>query len=150
MTEKQAELFDQNTASLILPIMLHTALRVKKRSFIMTGLISRTIAHINSLLKEVQLKRFLAATLVGFLLLTTNVKPEGNNKALTQEVRDLVHQNDSDRPKTVGEWKQEARETKHSPGERAQRIGKESAEAVKDFGSLYPDTAKRSASDLRN
>lgn len=112
----------------------------------MTNLISKAIARISSLLKGLQVKSFLAVALVGFLLLTTNV--ESKNQALTNKVDEAIHQNDSQRPKTTGEWNREARETEGSPGERLKKIGKESAEAVKDFGSLYPDTAERTAPDL--
>ena len=113
----------------------------------MTNLISSTISHISNVFKQFQVKRFLAVALVGFLLLTTNVAPERNTnaKALTNKIDELVHQNDSQRPKTTGDWNKEARETENAPGERLQRIGKQSAEAVKDFGSVYPDTAERSA-----
>ncbi|WP_026735518.1 hypothetical protein [Fischerella sp. PCC 9605] len=115
----------------------------------MINLISSAIAHISSLFKGLQVKRFLAVALVGFILLTTNAYPAQNNQDLGERVRQQVQQNDSDRPKTVGEWYGEARQTEDKPGERLQRIGKESAEAVKDFGSVYPDTAKRSASDTQ-
>ncbi|MBD1843360.1 hypothetical protein H6F89_08090 [Cyanobacteria bacterium FACHB-63] len=59
-------------------------------------------------------------------------------------------QNDtSDRPKTTGEWNREARETSGNLGERLNRIGKETGEAVKDFGQMYPDTAERSGDALQ-
>jgi hypothetical protein len=86
-------------------------------------------------------------------LLPGNAYAEHNNRFMgdmADKNRDRIHQNDSDRPKTTGEWNREARETEGEPGERAKRIGKESAEAVKDFGSMYTDTAKRSANELRN
>lgn len=112
----------------------------------MANLISSTISHISNVLKQFQVKRFLAVALVGFVLLTTNVAAEhGSNKALTNKIDELVHQDDSQRPKTTGDWNKEARETEDAPGERLQRIGKQTAEAVKDFGSVYPDTAERSA-----
>lgn len=111
----------------------------------MANFISNTIAQINGLLKKVQVKQFLAVVLVGFLVMTSNVVPKDSNKALTNKINEVVHQDDSQRPKTIGEWNKEARETEDAPGERLQKIGKESAEAIKDFGSLYPDTAKRSA-----
>lgn len=114
----------------------------------MKNLIPRAIAHISSLLKALQVKRFLAVALVGFLLLTTTVDSGRNNKALSEQVRDEAHQIDSVRPKTTREWYEEARETEDSPGERLQKIGEESAQALKEFGSLYPDTAKRSTSNL--
>lgn len=116
----------------------------------MINLISRAIAHMSSLLKELQVKRFLAVVLVGFLLLTTNVDLERSSHAVTDKINEVVHQNDSQRPKTTGEWNKEARETKDAPGERLQKIATESAEALKDFGSLYPDTAQRSAGSLQD
>lgn len=115
----------------------------------MKNLISRAIAGVSSVLKELQVKQFLAVVLVGFLLLTTNSALEGNNRALTEKIDQAVHQDDSQRPKTTGEWNKEARETQGAPGERLQKIATESAEAIKDFGSVYPDTAQRSADDLK-
>lgn len=124
----------------------------------MTNLISRTIAqhlrrriaNVSSLVKELQVKRFLAVVVVGFLLLTTNVAVGQNNDALGERVVERVHQTDqADRPKTTGEWNQEARETEGAPGKRLQRIGKESAEAFKQFGSGYAEGAKETARDVQ-
>ena len=116
----------------------------------MKNLISRSTAHITSLINGLQVKRFLAVVLVGFILLTTNVDSGQNNKALTKQVREQAEQIDSVRPKTTREWYKEARETEDSPGERLQNIAEESAQAVKEFGSLYPDTAKRTAPVLQD
>jgi len=116
----------------------------------MTNVISRAIAHVSSLLKELQVKSFLAVVLVGFLLLTTNAALEHSNKAVAGKIDEVVHQDGSQRPKTTGEWNKEARETEGAPGERLKRIGTQSAEALKDLGSLYPDTAKRSANSLQD
>jgi len=114
----------------------------------MTNLISKAIAHLSSLLKELQVKRFLAVVLVGFLLLTTNVNADRNTQGVSKKLDEVLHQDDSQRPKTIGEWHQEGRETEGSPGERIKNIAQESAEAFKDLGSVYPDTAQRSAPDL--
>ena len=116
----------------------------------MKNLISSAIAQVSSLLNQLQVKRFLAVVLVGFIFLTTNAQPSnGASKAISDRINAVAHQNDSDRPKTTGEWNREAREINSSDGEgRLQRIAKESTEAVKDFGGLYPDTADRSANDL--
>jgi hypothetical protein len=111
----------------------------------MANLFSKTISHISYLLSELQVKRVISVVLVGFLLLTTNVAPKQSNNALADNINSVVHQDGSQRPKTTGEWNKDARETEGAPGERLKKIGKQSAEAVKDFGSLYPDTAKRSA-----
>lgn len=120
----------------------------------MINLTSRAINHISSLVKMFQIKHFLAVVLVGFLLLTTNVNialaSESSNPAATKRVEQLVHQNDSSRPKTTGEWNKEARETEGSPGKRLQKIAGESGQALKEFGKVYPDTAKRSSGDLND
>ncbi len=114
----------------------------------MINLISNAIANLNSFFKSIQVKRFLGVVLVGFFLLTTNVNI-GQNKAPAKKVLDDVHQNDSQRPKTVGEWQNEKRQ-EDPINERVGQIGEQSKEAFKDFGKLYPDTAKRSARDVRD
>ncbi|MBD2185147.1 hypothetical protein H6S82_22790 [Planktothrix sp. FACHB-1355] len=114
----------------------------------MKNWISRAIDRISSVLNALQVKRFLAVVVVGFLLLTTNVDSGRNNQRLTDKVLDTAHEKDSVRPKTTNEWYQEARETKDSPGERLKNIAEESGKALKEFGSVYPDTAKTSADAL--
>ncbi|MEH2057180.1 MAG: hypothetical protein V7K97_13685 [Nostoc sp.] len=114
----------------------------------MINLISRMISHISCLLKGLQVKSFFAVVLVGFLMLATNVGYGDNDKALGERVREQVQQDDSQRPKTIGEWNKEARETEGSPGERLKKIGEESAEAFKQFGSGYVEGAQKTASDV--
>ena len=88
----------------------------------MTNIVSRAITGISSLLKKVQVMRFLSVVLVGFLLLTTNVAQDRNTKAVTRKIDEVTHQDNSQRPKTMGEWQQEAQETKGDPGERVNKI----------------------------
>ena len=115
----------------------------------MTNLISKATARLTSLLKGLQVKQLLSVVFVGFLLLTTNVNPGKNDRPLPANLRDRVNQNDADRPKTTGQWNQEAREVEGNPGERFKRIGKESAEAFKEFGSGYVKGAGKTADDVR-
>ncbi|WP_375497461.1 hypothetical protein [uncultured Nostoc sp.] len=114
----------------------------------MINLIYRTIGNISSLLKGLQVKSFLAVVVVGFLVLTTNVSDGSNDKGLKERVRQQVEQNDAQRPKTVGQWFKDARETEDSPGERLQKIGQQSGEALKEFGGGYVKGAKETASDV--
>src|SRR3712207_3543449 len=115
-------------------------------SIIMQNLISRATSHISSLINGLQVKHFLAVVIVGFILLTTNVDANQQvNKGLTKQIRKEAQKIDSVRPKTTNEWYEEARETEGSPGERLENIAEESAQAFKEFGSIYPDTAKRTA-----
>ncbi|MBC1215590.1 hypothetical protein GNE08_15320 [Trichormus variabilis ARAD] len=120
----------------------------------MANLFSQVITHIKFLFQEFQVKRFFAIALVGFLVLTTSLNSSidsgRSSDAVTRRLDKVVHQDNADRPKTTGEWNREARQTEDAPGERAKRIAKESGEAVKQFGSVYPDTAKRSAEDLQD
>ena len=108
----------------------------------MINLISETIAQVSSLLNKLQVKQLLSIFMIGFVLLTTNVEPGLNNQKLNPELNKIIHQDDSTRPKTTGEWNQQARETKGDPNERFKRIGEQSAEAIKEFGSMYTDVAK--------
>ncbi|RCJ30579.1 hypothetical protein A6770_21040 [Nostoc minutum NIES-26] len=116
----------------------------------MTNLITRTVAHINSSLNKFQVKRFFAVVLVGVLVLTTNIAFGDSNKALGERVREKVEQNDAQRPKTTGQWYKDARETEGNPGKRLEKIGQQSGEALKEFGSGYVKGAKETARDVGN
>ena len=112
----------------------------------MINFISGIYTDISTWLKQFQVKRFLAVALTGFLLLATGIS-EGTNQPLTNKVDNIIHQDDSQRPKTTGEWEAELNETENAPGERVQRIVGESAEAVKDWASLYPEVADSTFED---
>ncbi|MEG4586368.1 hypothetical protein QUA54_14280 [Microcoleus sp. MOSTC5] len=114
------------------------------------NLISTAIARISSLLKGFQVKSFLSVVLVGFMLLTANVDSGHSNKAFGTPGGSKADLNNPERPQTTREWRQEARETSDSPGERAQKIGQEAGAAVKEMGEMYQDTAKRSVRDLKD
>jgi hypothetical protein len=116
----------------------------------MISLIFGTISKIGSVLKSLQVKQFLSVVLVGLLILTTNVDPGLSKQEANQKVNKMLDRDDNNRPKTTGEWQKQAREVKGKPGERAKRIGEQSADAVKDFGAMYPDVAKRSTNELEN
>ncbi|WP_292749731.1 hypothetical protein [Nostoc sp. NMS4] len=90
----------------------------------------------------------MAVVIVGFLVLTTNVASGQNNTGLKERVSEQIQQDDSQRPRTIGEWNKEARETEGSPAKRLQKVGEESAEAFKQFGSGYVEGAKKTASDV--
>ena len=105
------------------------------------------IERINSFFQSFQVKRFMAVALVGLVLLTANV---GNSKTYGMKSESKSTLNDPDRPQTTREWNQEARATEDAPGERAKKIGQETGDALKEFGQMYQDTAKRSVRDLKD
>ncbi len=116
----------------------------------MLNLIFGAIAKIGAYLKRLHLKQFLPTILVGLVLLTSEVVPDiASGKAIDRLER-KVQQENPDRPKTTAEWQKQAREVEGKPGERIKRIGEQSADAVKEFGSMYPDVAKNSGKELSN
>jgi hypothetical protein len=120
----------------------------------MANLFTKALKTIKSIYQSLEFKRFFAVALVGFLVLATSldssIESGRSSNSVTRKLDKVVHQDDADRPKTTGEWNKEARQTENTVGERAKRIAKESGEALKQWGSVYPDTAKRSANDLQN
>ena len=116
----------------------------------MINLFSKAIAHISSWMKTLQVKQFFAIALVGAVLLLAPAEMTRNNQDLGQRIDNVLERSDSERPTTTREWQQEARAVEGKPGERLKRIGKESKEAFKEFGELYPDTAERSSDTLRD
>ncbi len=115
----------------------------------MTNLIREAIAKVSSSLSGLRAKYFLPIVLTGFMLLATNTVPALSNPTVTKKVDNIIHQDGSQRPKTTGEWEQQAQEVEGRPVERLKRIGEQSVEAVKDFSAMYPDTAERSAPELQ-
>jgi hypothetical protein len=115
----------------------------------MLSLISRIAHHFRQFTRQ-SLGQILPVLLVGILLIATNGVDEMSQGKLGKVVDRDIHQDSEKRPKTTGEWNKQSRETQGKPGERLKRIGEQSAEAIKDFGSVYPDTAERSAAELEN
>lgn len=116
----------------------------------MQSLISGSIAKISSLFDWLQIKQFLSIVMVGFMLLATNVDPDLATESTVERLDNMIQKENPERPKTTAQWKQQARETKDKPIEKIKRIGEQSADAVKEFGSNYPEVAKNSAAELRN
>jgi hypothetical protein len=122
----------------------------------MIHLIQNAIAYAKYLFSGFALKQVLAIVFTGFLVLTTSVdagqfRDAGQSSPeLSRRIDRVLEKGNAERPTTTGEWKQEARETEGETGEKIKRIGKEAKEAVKEWGGLYSDTAKRSADSLKD
>ncbi|WP_319423166.1 hypothetical protein [Pleurocapsa sp. FMAR1] len=114
----------------------------------MIHLISLAINRISSLLKKIQVKSFLTAVLLGAVLLTNGVSSSAiNSKTAADVVGGDVVGNNPERPTTTREWRQQARRTEDAPLEKVKEIGKETGEALKDLGKLYPDVAESTFPD---
>ena len=114
----------------------------------MLNTIAQAVIQVGNWFKQLQVRQFLSVIAIGFILLNTTVAPDRVSKATIDKLDRLVNQENPDRPKTTAEWQQQAREVKGKPGERIERIGEQSADAIKEFGQMYPDVAKRSANEL--
>jgi hypothetical protein len=114
----------------------------------MLNTIAQAMTQVGNWFKQLQVRQFLSVVAIGFILLNTTPEPDLASKATIDKLDRMVHQENPDRPKTTKEWQQQAREVKGKPGERAERIGEQSADAVKEFGKMYPDVAKRSEQEL--
>jgi hypothetical protein len=116
----------------------------------MLNLVARVINRIQLLITKQSLEKIVPIFLVGILLITTNIDSSASDQKLGKAVDQVIHQDNEKRPKTTGEWNKQSREVQGKPGKLLKRVGEQSAEAIKDFGSVYPDTAKRSAAELKN
>jgi hypothetical protein len=117
----------------------------------MISLINDIASPVKALLEKFKIKHLLGIFLIGCLLIANTACASPSSAAdssLKQKVDAAIDRNDSPRPKTTGEWKQEARETENAPGKRLQKIAKESKEAVKEFGKVYPNTAEKSTNSF--
>jgi hypothetical protein len=114
----------------------------------MLSTISGIFIQIGNWFDRLQVRQFISVVAIGFILLNTNVAPDRASKATIDKLDRMVHQENRDRPKTTKEWQQQAREVKGKPGERIKRIGEQSADAIKEFGQMYPEVAKKSEREL--
>lgn len=135
------------------------ALKVKTYQYLreatMISLISKTISKIGYFINKFQVKQFLPIAFVCLMVLATNGSPSLSNPDLSTQnsvdrVDELVQKGNPERPKTTGEWDEQAEEVKGRTGEAMKKIGEQSADAIKEFGSMYGDVAERSSAELRN
>lgn len=95
-------------------------------------------------------QRFVAIAFVGLFLLTTSVDNSSLNASTKAMLNDLIARGENGRPVTAGQWEAENRELQGEPGKQAERIVKESADAVGEMGEIYPDNAKTVLPGLEN
>lgn len=115
----------------------------------MKNLVSSVFLGLRSWFSQLQVKQFMAVVLAGVLLLGTNVVDAAQNKGMADRAQQQAQDIDSVRPKTTREWKAEARATEDAPGDRLKNIAEETGQALKEFGSMYPDVAEDSGQALQ-
>lgn len=106
--------------------------------------------RLRSALSSLQLQRFAAVAFVGFFLLTTSVDSAdlpGSTKAM---LNDMITRGETGRPVTTAQWKAENEKLEGNPARRADRIAKESADAVGEMAEIYPGNAKTLTPGMSN
>lgn len=109
-----------------------------------------SIANCLAWLKATQTQRLFSVVLAVGLLLTSGVKGMQDQTALGQNLRQRIEQTDhSDRPKTTGEFLDEARGDVPLD-ERVKNITRDSVEAFKELGKEYQPNVGEGIRDLRD
>jgi hypothetical protein len=115
------------------------------------NLFKDAIAKFKSLIDRFQTRQFLSIVFIGYLVLTTSTELGPlNNRALANRLNAEIHQDGETRPKTNGEWSQQAAETDGHPAERLNRVVVQTKEALKDFGEVYLHTFQKGDSKIQN
>jgi hypothetical protein len=112
-------------------------------------MLRKAMTTIASISNPLDIKRIFAALLAGFVVFTAAVDIAWADSTLGERMRDRIEQTDrnSERPKTTGEFLNEA--DRDMPlGERLKVIGRDSAEAINQFGQEYSVGAQESARNI--
>jgi hypothetical protein len=110
-----------------------------------------SIANIISLIKGLKVVYLFAAILASWLIFTTNVNAAESSQSLGERMRDRIQEVEqgSQRPKTTGEFQEEAREGVPLD-ERVKNIVRDSKEAFEQFGKEYSIGAKETAREVKD
>jgi hypothetical protein len=115
----------------------------------MKAIISKTVAVVASFFssfKQIRVEQVFSVVLVGFLFLTSGVNADQKSGAVGKAIRDRIDQTEADqsnRPRTTGEFLDEARGDVPLD-ERVKNITRDSVEAFKELGREYnPDLPGR-------
>ncbi len=89
-----------------------------------------------------RLQSFVAIAFVGVFLLTTSVDSSSLNGSTKAMLNDMIARGENGRPVTSAQWKAENEKLEGKPVKRAERIAKESGDAVEEMAEIYPGNAK--------
>ncbi len=97
-----------------------------------------------------RLQSFVAIAFVGLFLLTTSVDSSSLNGSTKAMLNDMIARGENGRPVTSAQWKAENEKLEGNPLERAERIAKESGDAVEEMAEIYPGNAKSVVPGMSN
>ncbi|MGL5832935.1 MAG: hypothetical protein ACRC1Z_06840 [Waterburya sp.] len=116
--------------------------------------VRKAIAKISFFFQGVRVRSLSTIFLASWLLIGTNISSVPNTSTQQPSGKELLerirqHDQDSDRPKTTGEFLDEAR-VDIPLNERMSNITRDSKEAFKDLGENVSQSTKENVSDLKN
>jgi hypothetical protein len=117
---------------------------------LLSNAISAIFRSLSRFCKNLSLQRSFSVVLVGFLLLTSSVDSADLPQSTKDMLNDMIARGENGRPVTTRQWQAEKREVEGQPGKRAERIVKESADAVDEMSEIYPDNAKTLTPGVEN
>jgi hypothetical protein len=123
---------------------------MKRLSQIVGFATSHISQRIPQLWQNLQPQRWVSIAFVGLFLLASSVDSSGLKQSTKDTVNDLITRGDNGRPATTRQWQNENESLKGKPGQRAERITKESADAVGKMGKIYPENVKTLLPDAEN
>jgi len=108
---------------------------------------SRQVSH---LWNRLQPQRWVPIAFVGLFLLTTSVDSSDLSSSTKDALNDLIARGENGRPVTYRQWKGEDEQLQGRPAKKAERIAKETADAVGEMGEIYPGNVKTLTPGLEN
>jgi hypothetical protein len=108
------------------------------------------IQRIYRTLASLQAQKVAVIAFVGLFLLTTSIDSADLNSRTKATLNDIVEQGANGRPMTTRQWKNENESLQGKPAEQAKEIAKESADAIKKMGKIYPENARTLLPGMEN
>lgn len=115
-----------------------------------TQTVSRLVARFSQFINSLQLRKFAALASVALVLLTTSVDNSSLKPNAKAALNDMIARGESGRPVTTGQWQAENEALQGEPAIQAERIAKESADAVGEMAEIYPGNIKTVVPGLSN
>ena len=115
------------------------------------GVAARIFQLVSKLGTRLQPQRWISIAFVGLFLLTTSVDSSSLNQGTKDALNDFISRGKTnERPVTTGQWQAENEKLQGQPGKQAKRIAKETGDAVKEMGEIYPDNIETLTPGVEN
>jgi hypothetical protein len=100
--------------------------------------------------QSLQPQRWVPVAFVGLFLLANSVDSSSLNQSTKDALNDLISRGENGRPVTTRQWQAERDQLKGKPGKKAERISKETVDAVDEMTDIYPGNAKTLTPGMEN